>query len=48
MLIWFIFGLGVSFGTFNVQNSLVYSNLLLFILFVLLGWKCFGAPAKPD
>lgn len=44
MLIWLIFGLGLQFGWFGPnQTYAVWGNtLLLFILFVLLGWKVFG------
>ena len=40
MLLWLVFNLWQ-----NWPNQLaVGGNLLLFILFVLLGWKVFGAP----
>lgn len=43
MLIWFVFGMAVHFGwggTYGAWGS----TLLLFILFLLLGWQVFGAP----
>lgn len=43
MLIWFVFGLIVHFGYVGTYGTLG-STLLLFILFLLLGWKVFGAP----
>lgn len=43
MLIWFVFGLLVHFGMAG-GYGVVGSTLLLFVLFVLLGWQVFGAP----
>jgi len=42
MTIWFVMGLYVTWGIGN--HFLVGGNVLLFILFVLLGWKVFGSP----
>jgi hypothetical protein len=40
MLIWLVFSLWST--PFNVKSA--GGNVLLFVLFVLLGWKVFGAP----
>ena len=42
MLIWFVFGIFIHFypATYGVLGNTV----LLFVLFLLLGWKVFGAP----
>jgi hypothetical protein len=45
MLIWLVFGLVVWRGTLGIYGPLG-STLLLFILFLLLGWQVFGAPIK--
>lgn len=43
MMIWLVFGLLVHFGV--VGGLWAQGNvLLLFVLFVLLGWQAFGAP----
>jgi len=43
MLVWFVFGILVHFGM--VSGVFVGAgNLLLFVLFMLLGWKVFGPP----
>lgn len=43
MLIWLVFGILVHFG--YVGGFAVAGNaILLFILFLLLGWKVFGPP----
>jgi hypothetical protein len=44
MLIWFVFGLVVHFGLLTGPYGPVGNVLLLFILFLLLGWQVFGAP----
>jgi succinate-acetate transporter protein len=44
MLIWFVFGLLVNFGTFERTWGFAGNLVLLFCLFVLLGWQVFGAP----
>jgi ABC-type polysaccharide/polyol phosphate export permease len=44
MIIWFVFGMIVHFGV--VAGAAVWgvavSNLLLFVLFGMLGWQVFG------
>lgn len=45
MLIWFVLGLYVTWGVGS--HFLVAGNLLLFLLFILLGWKVFGPPLHP-
>jgi hypothetical protein len=43
MLIWLVFGLFIHFypaGPYGVVGS----TILLFVLFVLLGWQTFGPP----
>jgi len=45
MLLWLIFGLYWTWpGVAGGQYGPVGSNLLLFILLLLLGWHSFGAP----
>jgi len=46
MLIWFVFFLAWHFGAFAGPYGAVGSSLLLFILFLLLGWKVFGPPLQ--
>ena len=43
MLLWLVFGLAWHFGAIGPYGPLG-SSLLLFFLFLLLGWKVFGAP----
>jgi len=43
MLIWFVFGVVVHIGLAAPYGTLG-NMLLLFMLFLLLGWKVFGAP----
>lgn len=46
MLIWLVFGLATNWpgrGFFGPYGGVV-NSLLLFVLFVLLGWHVFGAP----
>jgi hypothetical protein len=43
MLIWFVFQLGV-FGGFVHGQYVAGGALLEFVLFMLLGWQCYGAP----
>jgi hypothetical protein len=43
MLLWLVFSLAWNFGYVGSHGPLG-SNVLLFILFLLLGWKVFGAP----
>jgi hypothetical protein len=44
MLIWLVFGLLVHFNVVGGPYGVVGSSLLLFILFLLLGWQVFGPP----
>jgi hypothetical protein len=44
MLVWFVFALAWHFGAVPGAYGPFGSSLLLFILFLLLGWKVFGAP----
>jgi hypothetical protein len=45
MLVWFVFGLLIHFGV--VGGIYAGGNtLLLFVLFVLLGWQLFGPPLR--
>jgi hypothetical protein len=44
MLIWFVFGLLVHFGVVGGVYAMGTSSLLLFVLFLLLGWQVFGTP----
>lgn len=43
MLIWLIFALAWNNGWISAHGPLG-NSLLLFILFLLLGWRVFGAP----
>jgi len=45
MLLWLVFGL---FQWYSPQPRLWYGHgAFLFVLFLLLGWKVFGAPVNP-
>jgi hypothetical protein len=44
MLIWFVFGLLVHFAVVAGTYTVVGNSLLLFVLFLLLGWQVFGPP----
>jgi hypothetical protein len=44
MLIWFVFALAWHFGGVPGTWGPFGSSILLFILFLLLGWKVFGPP----
>ena len=46
MVIWFVFGLAVHFGAVAAPYGLVVNSLLLFVLFLLLGWRVFGPPLQ--
>jgi hypothetical protein len=46
MLIWLVFGLLVHFNFVGGGYGVVGGTILLFILFVLLGWQVFGAPLR--
>lgn len=43
MLVWLVFGLAIHFG-YAAGWAVGISTILLFVLFVLLGWQVFGAP----
>lgn len=43
MLLWFVFALAWNSGWVGPHGPLG-NSVLLFILFLLLGWKVFGAP----
>lgn len=45
MLIWFVFGLLVHAGMLTAYGA-VGNVLLLFVLFLLLGWQVFGPPLR--
>lgn len=48
MLIWFVFGLLIHFEAGLVGAYGFLGNVaLLFVLFLLLGWKVFGPPVHP-
>ena len=46
MLLWLVFGLWVAWPTLPGYHGLypLGNTLLLFVLFLLLGWKVFGPP----
>lgn len=44
LLIWAVFGLFVHFGPVVGPYGYIGNSLLLFILFLLLGWQVFGPP----
>jgi len=44
MMIWLVFGLLAHFGMVAVAIGTVANVVLLFVLFLLLGWQVFGAP----
>jgi hypothetical protein len=46
MLIWFVFGLLVHFAVIGGIYASGGSTVLLFVLFLLLGWKTFGPPLQ--
>lgn len=43
MLIWLVFGLSIHAG-YGIGYGAIGNTLLLFVLFLLLGWKVFGPP----
>jgi hypothetical protein len=45
MLIWLVFGVLAEFGLVGTYH-IVGNTILLFVLFLALGWKVFGAPLK--
>lgn len=44
MLIWLVFGLLTHFGVVVGPYAIGANAVLLFILFLLLGWQVFGPP----
>jgi hypothetical protein len=44
MLIWLIFSISWNQGWLRTTYGPLGSSLLLFVLFLLLGWRVFGAP----
>lgn len=46
MLIWAVFGLALHFGYVGAPYGAFGNNLLLFVLFGLLGWQVFGPPLR--
>lgn len=46
MLIWLVFGLVLHFGYAPSTWGLAVNSLLLFVLFLLLGWQVFGPPLR--
>jgi hypothetical protein len=44
MLVWFVFGLLTHFGVVAGVYAFGANAVLLFILFLLLGWQVFGPP----
>jgi len=45
MLIWFVFGVLIHFG-FAGSYGVIGNTVLIFVLFLLLGWQVFGAPLR--
>jgi hypothetical protein len=46
MLLWFIFALAWHWGTVPAAYGPLGNAVLLFILFLLLGWAVFGQPIR--
>ena len=46
MLLWFIFGFWSNW-TETPNYRFIGGHILTFILFLLVGWKVFGAPVNP-
>jgi hypothetical protein len=46
MLIWFIWGIAMHFGYVGGAIGATANVVLLFILFLILGWQVFGAPLR--
>lgn len=44
MLLWLIFSISWNRGWVDAAYGPIGSSLLLFVLFLLLGWRVFGAP----
>jgi len=46
MLIWLVFGVLAHFGIVAGTYTVATNTVLLFILFLLLGWQVFGPPLR--
>lgn len=46
MLIWFVFALAWNYGWVAGPNGPLGNSVLLFVLFLLLGWHAFGPPIR--
>jgi len=46
MLIWFLFGLYTNWNTARENFAPIGGHMMLFILFLLVGWKLFGPPLQ--
>lgn len=46
MLLWLVFGVYVGWSAGAPQPFIIGGNLLIFLLFVLLGWQVFGPPLR--
>jgi hypothetical protein len=46
MLVWFVWGIAMHFGYVSGVIGTTANVVLLFILFLLLGWQVFGAPLR--
>jgi hypothetical protein len=44
MLIWFVFAMVINLGVVRFVGSGTANDVLLFILFLLLGWQVYGPP----
>ena len=44
MLLWFVLGVYVTWGIGN--HYMTGGNILLFLLFFIIGWKLFGPPIR--
>jgi hypothetical protein len=44
MLIWLVFGILVHFAVVTGGYGILGNTILLFVLFLLLGWQVFGPP----
>lgn len=46
MIVWLVFGLLLHFGMVGGAYAIGGNALLLFVLFMLLGWQVFGPPLR--
>jgi hypothetical protein len=46
MLIWLVFGILSHLGFVGASYGLLGGTVLLFVLFLLLGWQVFGPPLR--